>query len=58
MFNFLKKLFGFKEKSQYKDHCGMDIAPDEKSVSSRLKQTEGSRHSVIRRVPIDMSQGD
>jgi hypothetical protein len=57
MLSFLKRLFGLSETPQ-KDHRGHDLKPDEKTVSERLKIVKASKHSGVRRAPIDMAQGD
>lgn len=58
MFDFLKRLFGAKAKSESKDHRGRALQPGEKTVSARMNQAAASKHSVIRRAPIEMAQGD
>lgn len=58
MFSFLKKLLGIREASEQKDHCGKDLQRGEKSMSARYKETAASKHSAVRRAPIDMAQGD
>lgn len=58
MFNFLKKWFGSAATAENKDHRGNPLQKGEKTVSARMKQAAASKHSVIRRAPIDMAQGD
>lgn|GEM_PF-6149931 len=58
MFTKLKQWLGIGVKSDAKDHRGRELDRGEKTVSARIKEAAASKHSVIRRAPIDMSQGD
>lgn len=57
MVKFLKRLFGWNDVPQ-RDHRGHELAPNEKSVSARLRIAKEAKDSNIRRAPIDMAQGD